>query len=127
MGRPRLWEELPRQSGACGGRPRDEVAGRRAQARRDPSGGYWLAAALPCASTQHQGFGLWIGFHNCSQDDYLDMVRGYVEYYGLRIADEDLRREALAWAITRGSRSGRVASQYILDLAGRLGVPLAQT
>jgi predicted AAA+ superfamily ATPase len=72
-------------------------------------------------------FGLWIGFHNCSQDDYLDMVRGYVEYYGLRIADEDLRREALAWAITRGSRSGRVASQYILDLAGRLGVPLAQT
>jgi uncharacterized protein len=69
-------------------------------------------------------FGLWIGFHNCSQDTYLDMVLGYAEHYGLRIAEEDLRREALAWALGRGARSGRVAFQFIQDLAGRLGVRL---
>jgi predicted AAA+ superfamily ATPase len=69
-------------------------------------------------------FGLWIGFHNCSQDAYLDMVRGYAEHYGLRIAEEDLRREALAWSLGRGARSGRVAFQFIQDLAGRLGVRL---
>ena len=69
-------------------------------------------------------FGLWIGFHNCSQDTYLDMVRGYAEHCGLRIAEEDLRREALAWALGRGARSGRVAFQFIQDLAGRLGVRL---
>jgi predicted AAA+ superfamily ATPase len=72
-------------------------------------------------------FGLWIGFHNCNQDDYLEMVRGYAEHYGLHIADDDLRREALEWALARGSRSGRVAFQYIQDLAGRLGVRLYQT
>jgi predicted AAA+ superfamily ATPase len=69
-------------------------------------------------------FGLWIGFHNCSQDAYLDMVRGYAEHYGLRIVEEDLRREALAWSLGRGARSGRVAFQFIQDLAGRLGVRL---
>ena len=69
-------------------------------------------------------FGLWIGFHNCSQDDYLDMVRGYAEHYRLGIAEEALREEALAWALARGSRSGRVAWQYIQDLAGRLGTKL---
>ena len=69
-------------------------------------------------------FGLWLGFHNCSQDDYLDMVRGYAAHFGLPIADEALAREALAWASTRGARSGRVAWQFIQDLAGRLGVRL---
>jgi predicted AAA+ superfamily ATPase len=69
-------------------------------------------------------FGLWIGFHNCSQDDYLDMVRGYARHYGLAIDDAELRREALAWAMSRGARSGRVAWQYIQDLAGRLGTRL---
>jgi predicted AAA+ superfamily ATPase len=69
-------------------------------------------------------FGLWIGFHNCSQDDYLDMVRCYASHYGLRTTEATLRQEALAWAISRGSRSGRVAWQYIQDLAGRLGQPL---
>ena len=68
--------------------------------------------------------GLWIGFHNCSQDSYLDMVRGYAAHYRLPIEDEALTREALAWAIGRGARSGRVAFQYIQDLAGRLGVRL---
>jgi predicted AAA+ superfamily ATPase len=69
-------------------------------------------------------FGLWIGFHNCSQDDYLDIVRGYAEHYRLRIADASLREQALAWALARGSRSGRVAWQFIQDLAGRLGTKL---
>ena len=72
-------------------------------------------------------FGLWIGFHNCSQDDYLDMVRSYAAHYRLPLADEALTREALAWSIGRGARSGRVAFQYIQDLAGRLGVRLDQT
>lgn len=69
-------------------------------------------------------FGLWIGFHNCSQSDYLDMVQGYAEHYGLKLPAARLRAEALEWAMTRGSRSGRVAWQYIQDLAGRLGQPL---
>jgi uncharacterized protein len=69
-------------------------------------------------------FGLWIGFHNCSQDAYLDMVRAYAAYYGLEIEDDELTRDALAWALARGARSGRVAFQYIQDVAGRLGARL---
>jgi uncharacterized protein len=69
-------------------------------------------------------FGLWLGFHKCSQDDYLDMIDGYVRYHGLEIDPEQLRAEALEWATTRGSRSGRVAWQFTQDLAGRLGKPL---
>ncbi|MFY9640240.1 MAG: DUF815 domain-containing protein, partial [Rhodomicrobium sp.] len=70
-------------------------------------------------------FGLWIGFHNCSQADYLDMVQGYAEYYKLSFPPGQLRAGALEWAMTRGSRSGRVAWQYIQDLAGRLGEQLS--
>jgi predicted AAA+ superfamily ATPase len=69
-------------------------------------------------------FGLWLGFHKCSQDDYLDMVSGYVRHYGLEIDADALRAEALEWATTRGSRSGRVAWQFTQDLAGRLGKAL---
>ncbi|MFO7477513.1 MAG: ATP-binding protein [Methyloceanibacter sp.] len=69
-------------------------------------------------------FGLWIGFHNCSQDDYLEMVRGYAAHFRLGIGDAALRQAALDWALTRGSRSGRVAWQFIQDLAGRLGQPI---
>jgi predicted AAA+ superfamily ATPase len=65
-------------------------------------------------------FGLWIGFHNCTQDDYLAMVDGYVRHYGIKVGKDQMRREALEWATTRGARSGRVAWQYIQDLAGRL-------
>jgi predicted AAA+ superfamily ATPase len=65
-------------------------------------------------------FGLWLGFHNASQDDYLAMVRAYVQHFKLKIADSDLERDALEWSTTRGSRSGRVAWQYVQDLAGRL-------
>jgi uncharacterized protein len=66
-------------------------------------------------------FGLWLGFHACSQDDYLAMVLSYAEHFGLAHAREKIEREALEWALTRGSRSGRTAWQYIQDLAGRLG------
>lgn len=64
-------------------------------------------------------FGLWLGFHPCSQDEYLDMIRGYVKTLGIDIADEKLRSEAIEWQQTRGARSGRVAWQYVTDLAGR--------
>lgn len=70
-------------------------------------------------------FGLWLGFHNCAQDDYLAMVRAYAGHFGLEIDDAALRREALEWSITRGARSGRVAWQFIQDLAGRLGKTLS--
>ncbi len=66
-------------------------------------------------------FGLWLGFHNASQDDYLDMVQGYAAHHKLGIAADDLAREALEWSAARGARSGRVAWQFIQDLAGRLG------
>ena len=69
-------------------------------------------------------FGLWLGFHRCSQDEYLAMVDGYVAHYRIPAKGEDLRREALEWATTRGARSGRVAWQYVQDLAGRLGVKM---
>ena len=66
-------------------------------------------------------FGLWLGFHKCSQDEYLEMIRGYVDHHKLAIGAEELRASALEWATTRGSRSGRVAWQFVQDLAGRLG------
>ncbi|MBZ8132550.1 ATP-binding protein [Afifella sp. IM 167] len=66
-------------------------------------------------------FGLWLGFHNCDQDKYLAMVRAYVEHFGLGVAEEEWRPQALEWATTRGARSGRVAWQFIQDLAGRVG------
>jgi predicted AAA+ superfamily ATPase len=71
-------------------------------------------------------FGLWLGFHRCTQDEYLAMVHGYVTHYRIPFDGEALNREALEWATTRGARSGRVAWQYIQDLAGRLGVTLAE-
>lgn len=71
-------------------------------------------------------FGLWLGFHACDQDQYLAMIRGYCDAYGVEIADEVLRAEAIEWQATRGSRSGRVAWQYFTDLAGRRGIPLGR-
>ena len=70
-------------------------------------------------------FGLWLGFHRCSQDEYLAMVEGYVGHFKIPVKADDLKREALEWATTRGSRSGRVAWQYVQDLAGRRGVKIA--
>jgi uncharacterized protein len=70
-------------------------------------------------------FGLWLGFHRCSQDEYLAMVNGYCRHFGITVAEDELEHEALEWATTRGSRSGRVAWQFIQELAGRLGVRLS--
>jgi len=69
-------------------------------------------------------FGLWLGFHRCSQDEYLAMVDAYVKHYKIPTQGEALHHDALEWSTTRGSRSGRVAWQFIQDLAGRLGVAL---
>jgi predicted AAA+ superfamily ATPase len=70
-------------------------------------------------------FGLWLGFHRCSQDEYLAMVKGYCGHFGIKLAEDELEREALEWSTTRGSRSGRVAWQFTQELAGRLGVRLS--
>ena len=69
-------------------------------------------------------FGLWLGFHNCSQDEYLEMVRRYCTHFGIDAPWTDIRAQAIEWTNTRGSRSGRVAWQFIQDLAGRLGIRL---
>ena len=70
-------------------------------------------------------FGLWLGFHRCSQDEYLAMVDAYVKHYKISADRDSLHHDALEWSTTRGSRSGRVAWQFIQDLAGRLGVALS--
>ncbi|MBN9674945.1 DUF815 domain-containing protein [Salipiger bermudensis] len=69
-------------------------------------------------------FGLWLGFHPCSQDEYLAMIRGYCDAYGVAVEEAELRAEAIEWQATRGARSGRVAWQFFTDLAGRRGVAL---
>ena len=70
-------------------------------------------------------FGLWLGFHPCDQATFFAMVEGYADHFGLAIDRETLRAEAIEWSMTRGARSGRVAWQFVQDLAGRLGVGLA--
>lgn len=70
-------------------------------------------------------FGLWLGFHSCSQDDYLSMIDGYLAHFSITTDTQDTHAEALTWSRTRGARSGRVAFQYIQDLAGRLGVNIS--
>mgnify|MGYP000150314435 CR=1 FL=1 len=69
-------------------------------------------------------FGLWLGFHPCDQDTYLAIIRAYCTAAGIEISDADLYAEAIEWQQTRGARSGRVAWQYVTDLAGRRGVSL---
>ncbi len=69
-------------------------------------------------------FGLWLGFHPCDQDEYLSMIDGYCAAYGISVPADELRAEAIEWQATRGSRSGRVAWQFITDLAGRKGVEI---
>lgn len=69
-------------------------------------------------------FGLWLGFHPCTQDEYLAMIDGYCDAYGVKVDADELRAEAIEWQATRGSRSGRVAWQFFTDLAGRKGVKL---
>jgi len=69
-------------------------------------------------------FGLWLGFHNCAQDEYLAMIDSYAEHFALKLDPDELHRKALAWAAGRGARSGRVAWQFTQDLAGELGKTL---
>ena len=69
-------------------------------------------------------FGLWLGFHNCDQDDYLQMIEAYAAKYSLEIDADELRAQAIEWSMTRGARSGRVAWQFVHDLAGRLGTSI---
>ena len=69
-------------------------------------------------------FGLWLGFHNADQWTYFEMIEGYARRYGLDVPTDELRRQANEWSVTRGARSGRVAWQFVQDLAGRLGRPL---
>ncbi|WP_072374785.1 ATP-binding protein [Hyphomicrobium sp. NDB2Meth4] len=69
-------------------------------------------------------FGLWLGFHNGTQDQYIDMVRSYAKHHNFNMADDELVREALEWSVTRGGRSGRVAWQFTQHLAGKLGLHL---
>ena len=69
-------------------------------------------------------FGLWLGFHRCSQDEYLDMVYGYAKHFDLDVDAQDTRALAIEWAATRGARSGRTAWQFIQDLAGSQGISL---
>jgi uncharacterized protein len=69
-------------------------------------------------------FGLWLGFHNCDQDTYFSIVEGYARRYKLKVPVESLHAQANEWSVTRGARSGRVAWQFIQDLAGRLGQKL---
>lgn len=69
-------------------------------------------------------FGLWLGFHSCDQQTYFEMIRGYVDAYGLPITEDEWKPMAVEWTVTRGARSGRVAWQFVQDLAGRLGATL---
>jgi predicted AAA+ superfamily ATPase len=71
-------------------------------------------------------FGLWLGFHNGSQEQFFAMIEGYAAAYNLPITTEALRAAAVEWSVTRGARSGRVAWQFIQEMAGRLGVRLTQ-
>ena len=71
-------------------------------------------------------FGLWLGFHPCDQDQYLAMIRGYCDAHNVTIDDDTLWAEAIEWQATRGSRSGRVAWQFFVDLAGRKGVAISE-
>jgi len=70
-------------------------------------------------------FGLWLGFHSCSQEEFLDMIRGYVAAFALPVEEAVWRPQAIEWTATRGARSGRVAWQFVQDLAGSLGRPVS--
>ncbi|QMU57777.1 MAG: DUF815 domain-containing protein [Boseongicola sp.] len=97
--------------------PRDMIENERSSAI-NPSGAVEEKVSLS------DRFGLWLGFHSCTQDEYLAMIQGYCDAYGVSVAEDELRAEAIEWQATRGARSGRVAWQFFVDLAGRKGVSL---
>lgn len=117
--------------GGIEGRPRNVVfyatSNRRHLMPRDMIENERSTAITPSEAVEEKvslsdRFGLWLGFHPCSQDEYLDMIRGYCDAHGVGIDEATLRAEAIEWQATRGARSGRVAWQYFTDLAGRRGV-----
>ncbi|MCV6596424.1 MAG: ATP-binding protein [Mangrovicoccus sp.] len=119
--------------GGIEGRPENVVfyatSNRRHLMPRDMIENERSSAISPSEATEEKvslsdRFGLWLGFHPCSQDAYLTMIRGYCEAYGVEIEEDSLRAEAIEWQATRGARSGRVAWQFFIDLAGRRGVAL---
>lgn len=120
--------------GGIEGRPENVVfyasSNRRHLMPRDMIENERSSAISPSEATEEKvslsdRFGLWLGFHPCTQDEYLDMIRGYCAAYGIEIDEKTLWAEAIEWQATRGSRSGRVAWQYFTDLAGRRGVKLS--
>ncbi len=119
--------------GGIEGRPRNVVfyatSNRRHLLPRDMMENERSTAINPAEAVEEKvslsdRFGLWIGFHNCTQDDYLAMVRAYVDHHGIGVSEDDWRPDALEWSRTRGARSGRVAWQFVQDLAGRAGSAL---
>ena len=117
--------------GGVEGRPDNVVfyatSNRRHLMQRDMSENEHSTALNPAEEVEEKvslsdRFGLWIGFHNVDQATFLAIVQGYAESYGLVITPEKLKAEAIEWSMTRGARSGRVAWQFVQDLAGRLGV-----
>jgi predicted AAA+ superfamily ATPase len=117
--------------GGIEGRPENVVfyatSNRRHLMPRDMIENERASAISPSEATEEKvslsdRFGLWLGFHPCTQDEYLAMIRGYCEAHGVQIDDATLRAEAIEWQATRGARSGRVAWQYFTDLAGRRGI-----
>jgi len=114
--------------GGLEGRPDNVLfyatSNRRHLMRRDMIENERSTAVIPSEAIEEKvslsdRFGLWLGFHSCSQDEYLDMIRGYIDHYNIPIEEEELHREAIEWTRTRGSRSGRVAWQFVQELAGR--------
>ncbi|MCC3305005.1 ATP-binding protein [Sneathiella sp. HT1-7] len=116
--------------GGLEGRPANVIfyatSNRRHMMRRDMIENERSTAIMPSEAIEEKvslsdRFGLWLGFHSCSQDEYLEMIRRYLKHYNIPISEEEFTREAIEWTRTRGSRSGRVAWQYIQDVAGRTG------
>ncbi len=114
--------------GGLEGRPRNVIiyatSNRRHLMRRDMIENERSTAIMPSEAIEEKvslsdRFGLWLGFHSCSQDEYLEMIRGYVAHYEIPITEEVLVKEAIEWMRTRGSRSGRVAWQFVQEIAGR--------
>lgn len=119
--------------GGLEGRPANVIfyatSNRRHMMRRDMIENERATAVMPSEAIEEKvslsdRFGLWLGFHSCSQDEYLEMIRRYLAHYKIPISEEDFTAEAIEWTRTRGSRSGRVAWQYIQDIAGRTGTQI---
>ena len=119
--------------GGIEGRPKNVIfyatSNRRHLMPRDMMENERSTAINPSEATEEKvslsdRFGLWLGFHSCNQEDYLAMIDGYIDHYKMDTDTEAVHAEALTWSRTRGARSGRVAYQYMQDLAGRMGISL---